>query len=228
VILVPTLRVGTQVPTLRVEDSMSRSRYRIYDSAFPHFLTCTVVGWLPVFTRPETVAIVLDSWRYLQDSGRMTVLGYVILENHLHFIASSDSLSTQVGDFKSYTARRVIDFLEERGADTLLKQLRFEKARHKSDRPYQVWQEGSHPQQILNESMMRQKLEYMHYNPVKRGYVDDPLHWRYSSARNYAGLDGLFPVVTDWLYGELPGGGPECLDAERRDLRSHAERGNER
>jgi hypothetical protein len=35
--------------------------------------------------------------------------------------------------------------------------------------------------------MMLQKLEYMHVNPVKRGYVDDPLHWRYSSARNYAG-----------------------------------------
>ena len=31
------------------------SRYRIYDNAYPHFLTCTVVGWLPVFTRPEVV-----------------------------------------------------------------------------------------------------------------------------------------------------------------------------
>ena len=28
---------------------------------------------------------------------------------------------------------------------------------------------------------MRQKLEYIHNNPVKRGYVDDPTHWRYSS-----------------------------------------------
>jgi hypothetical protein len=72
----------------------------------------------------------------------------------------------------------------------------------------------------------------MHYNPVKRGYVDDPLHWRYSSARNYAGLEGLFPVVTDWLYGEPPDPEAACqidgLDAERRDLRSHAERGNEK
>jgi putative transposase len=135
---------------------MSRSRYRIYDNAYPHFLTCTVVGWLPVFTRPESVSIVLDSWRFLQDAGRLTVFGYVILENHLHFIASGESLSTQVGDFKSYTARRIIDFLEERCAETLLKQLRFEKAKHKTDRPYQVWQEGSHPKQIQNEGMMRQ------------------------------------------------------------------------
>jgi hypothetical protein len=34
--------------------------------------------------------------------------------------------------------------------------------------------------------MVKQKLDYIHQNPVKRGYVDDPLHWRYFSARNYA------------------------------------------
>jgi hypothetical protein len=34
---------------------MGRSRFRFGASPFPHFLTCTVVGWLTVFTRPETV-----------------------------------------------------------------------------------------------------------------------------------------------------------------------------
>jgi hypothetical protein len=51
---------------------------------------------------------------------------------------------------------------------------------------------------VSSDAIMRQKLEYMHDNPVKRGYVDDPLHWRYSSARNYAGRPGLIEVVTDW------------------------------
>ena len=46
---------------------------------------------------------------------------------------------------------------------------------------------------------MRQKLDYMHANPLRRGYVDDPVHWRYTSARNYAGLPGLIDVTTDWL-----------------------------
>lgn len=45
---------------------------------------------------------------------------------------------------------------------------------------------------------MRQKLEYIHNNPVKRGYVDHPEHWRWSSARNYAGLEGVIEVDTDW------------------------------
>jgi len=38
---------------------------------------------------------------------------------------------------------------------------------------------------------MRQKPDYIHHNPVKRGYVDQPEHWRYSSARNHAGQEGL-------------------------------------
>jgi len=46
--------------------------------------------------------------------------------------------------------------------------------------------------------MMLQKLEYIHNNPVARGYVDDPVHWRYSSARNYARQEGLIELVTQW------------------------------
>jgi hypothetical protein len=46
--------------------------------------------------------------------------------------------------------------------------------------------------------MMLQKLEYAHMNPVNRGYVDDPTHWGYSSARNYAGKPGLIEVRTRW------------------------------
>ncbi len=41
---------------------------------------------------------------------------------------------------------------------------------------------------------MRQKLEYIHQNPVKRGYVDVAEHWRYSSARRYAGEEGLTAI----------------------------------
>ncbi|MFO0848227.1 MAG: hypothetical protein U0871_06690 [Gemmataceae bacterium] len=177
---------------------MSRTRYRIGDTLGPYFLTCTVVGWLPVFTRPECVQFVLDSWRFLQDNGRLVLFGYVVMENHLHFVARGDRLGEAVGDFKSFTARKVIDHLRDRGEQHLLAQLAWAKAAHKGDRPYQLWQEGSHPKEIGCDEMMVQKLEYTHNNPVRRGYVDDPLHWRYSSARNYHGLPGLLDVATDW------------------------------
>jgi REP element-mobilizing transposase RayT len=177
---------------------MGRDRYNFGESPYPHFVTCTVVGWLPVFTRPETVQILLDSWQFLQDQNRMLLLGYVILENHWHFIATAEDLAKEVGDFKSYTARRIIDYLSERHVVTLLEGLEYHKARHKSDRQYQLWHEGNHPKMIDSEAMMRQKLEYIHDNPVKRGYVDDPTHWRYSSARNYAGMPSLVSVTIDW------------------------------
>src|SRR5688572_20101904 len=147
---------------------MTRTRYRIVDGVHPYFLTCTIVGWLPVFTRPEAVEIILKSWKFLQQHGRLSLYGYVVLENHLHLIAHAEDLGKELGDFKSFTARQIIDLLEERKALTLLNQLEHLKARHKTDRQYQLWQEGSQPKQIQDEDMMRQKLEYMHYNPVKR------------------------------------------------------------
>jgi putative transposase len=177
---------------------MTRSRYQIFEDDCPYFLTWTIVGWLPVFTRREAVDIILNSWRYLQANRDLKLFGYVILENHLHLLASAPGLTKVVKDCKSFTARQVIDLLEKRSATVLLRQLSLEKLAHKHESDYQVWQEGSHPQQIQHDEMMWQKLEYMHNNPVERGYVDDPLHWRYSSARNYAGQPGLIEVVTDW------------------------------
>jgi putative transposase len=177
---------------------MTRSRYRIYEEEYPYFMTNTVVAWLPVFSIPPFVDIIFNSWRFLQKERGVRIFGYVIMENHLHWIAAAQNLAEQVGRFKSFVARKVIDEMELRGYATFLQELKYFKLRHKIDQTYQLWQEGSHPEQIQNDEMMLQKLEYMHNNPVKRGYVDDAVHWRYSSARNYAGSGGLIDVVTDW------------------------------
>ncbi len=177
---------------------MARSRYRIYDSQAPHFLTCTVVNWVPLFSSPPIVDILYASWRFLQSHKRLTVYAYVIMDNHIHLVAASQDLAKEIGDFKSFTARQIIDYLLDGRAKNVLQQLAQAKVAHKTDRDYQLWQEGSHPQMIQTETMMRQKVTYIHNNPVKAGYVDDPVHWRYSSARNYAGLTGLLEVEKAW------------------------------
>ncbi|MBT3260233.1 MAG: transposase, partial [Deltaproteobacteria bacterium] len=141
----------------------------------------------------ETVEILLDSLRYLMKDG-LKLYAYIILENHLHLIAQSGQLDRDMARFKSYTARELIRFLKENKVKTILDQLAFYKKAHKRDRAYQFWQEGVHPEWIQNEIIMRQKIEYIHQNPVKRGYVDKPEHWRYSSARNYLGEPGLIGV----------------------------------
>jgi REP element-mobilizing transposase RayT len=177
---------------------MTRSRYRIFETHYPYFLTSTTVAWLPIFNKPAMVEIILDSWRFLQRERDIRILGYVVLENHLHWIAVGDDLENQVAQFKSYTARQIIDSLERTGHPTLLQELSFYKLRHKLDQARQLWQEGSHPQQLSNDKMVWQNLDYMHNNPVRRGYADEPIHWRYSSARNYAGLPGFLDVYMDW------------------------------
>jgi REP element-mobilizing transposase RayT len=156
------------------------------------------VGRLPAFSRPEAAQVVLDSWRYLQEQGRMALYGYVVMENHLHLVASAPDLAKEIGDFKSYAARKVIDLLRAHHEQSTLDILGKLRPAYKADREYQFWDEGSHPQMISSPAMMREKLDYIHGNPVRRGYVDDPTHWRYSSARNYAGQKGLIPVVMDW------------------------------
>jgi len=156
-----------------------------------------VLHWIPVFTRPDTVDIILDSLRHLMTEG-LQVYAYVVLENHLHMVAQSPKLDKDLARLKSFTAKEIIRYLDENNVKVILEQLAFYKKAHKDDRAYQFWQEGVHPEWIQDESMMRQKVEYIHYNPVKRGYVDKAEHWRYSSARNYLGQTGLLEVCQQW------------------------------
>jgi putative transposase len=172
---------------------MGRSRYHFVESDVPHFMTLTVLNWLPVFTRPESVQILFNSFDYLREDG-FKIYAYVILENHLHLIAQSPQLDKDIARFKSFTARQLLKYLAEQKAYTLLEQFSYYKKQHKLDRKYQFWQEGAHPECIINRKMMSQKLEYIHYNPVKRGYVDYAEHWNYSSAKNYLGQPSVFDI----------------------------------
>ena len=177
---------------------MARSRYKFGEDYQPHFMTATVVAWLPVFSTPRFAEIVLDSWRFLQAERDIDNLAYVIMENHIHWIAVGPQLSKRVGEFKSFTATSILREMQQRKYNTLLQELTYFKQRHKTDQTHQLWQEGSHPQVIETDQVMLQKIEYTHNNSLRRGYVDEPTDWRYSSARNYAGLTGLIEVCTDW------------------------------
>ena len=173
---------------------MGRSRYKISLNNQAYFVTCSIVNWLPLFSNPEFARIVLDSLDFLNKAGRLILHAFVIMENHLHLLVSSTDLQKELGDFKSYTARKILDSLKEKKSNSILDQLQFRKKAHKKDQDFQLWQEGSHPQLIVGWEMLRQKMDYLHANPVRRGYVEDPVHWRYSSCRNYLGEKGILDV----------------------------------
>ena len=83
-------------------------------------------------------------------------------------LASAFNLSKEIHDLRSFTVRRIIDFLEENHLASLLDQFRTFKKEH--------------------------KLDTIHYNPVRRGYVEDPSYWRYSSYADYHDGCGLLPI----------------------------------
>jgi REP element-mobilizing transposase RayT len=103
---------------------MTRSRYRIFETEYPYFMTSTLVGWLPLFILPQIVELIFDSWRFLQKQRQFQIFGYVILENHLHLIAKSPELPKDVQNFKSFTARKIIDLLQQRSSKRMLRRLR--------------------------------------------------------------------------------------------------------
>ena len=170
-----------------------RSRYRVHEPDGAHFVTSTIVGWLPVFTSPACCEILAGSFAYCREHKGLRLHGWVIMENHFHAIVTAPALPAVLADLKKFTARRLLAQLASDRRDWLLRLLDEGKAAHKTRSRYQVWQEGFHPQAIHDDAMMIQKLEYIHNNPVRRGWVASPEHWRWSSAHEWLG--GVSPVL---------------------------------
>ena len=177
---------------------MGKSRNKVYEPTHPHFLTCTILHWLPIFTNQDSVQIAIDSLAYLQKSDNLTIFSYVILENYLHLVAKSDDIAKSMQKFKAYTAYELLELLKRKNATILLKQFAFHKKAHKTKSTYQIWEEGFHPKLIQSEAMMFEKINYIHQNPVKRGYIEEAEYWRYSSAKDYKGIEGLLKVERLW------------------------------
>jgi hypothetical protein len=57
------------------------------------------------------------------------------------------------------------------------------------------WQNGYHAEHIFSNKFIKQKVDYIHFNPVKDKTVTSPEDYYFSSARNYAGLDNELEVI---------------------------------
>ena len=60
---------------------------------------------------------------------------------------------------------------------------------------FKFWQEDNHVENIYSYDFYRQKLDYIHQNPVRQEIVARAEDYMYSSARNYAGMEGLLKVI---------------------------------
>jgi REP element-mobilizing transposase RayT len=118
--------------------------YVIRDQEKIHFITCTVIDWIDVFSRKTYRDIVIDCLSYCIDKG-MLVYGYVIMSNHLHLILQSKEgrLSDLIRDFKKFTAKNILEAIQEKPESRKEWMLeRFSKAAqsHTRNKNYQFWQ----------------------------------------------------------------------------------------
>src|SRR5438876_6156862 len=138
-----------------------RSRYRIREPHAAHFVTSTIVAWLPVFTAATRCDILTEAWQYCRKHKGLRVHAWVILDNHFHAVLSAADLMQVMRDFKRHTAQRIVEKLRQEKCEWLLNQFEYCHAAHKAQSEMQVWQEGFHPVAILGDAMMQQRLEYL-------------------------------------------------------------------
>jgi hypothetical protein len=65
----------------------------------------------------------------------------------------------------------------------------------KREQQFKVWQDGYHAEIVETNWFIKQKVNYIHFNPVKDKIVALPEDYYFSSARNYAGLDNDLEVI---------------------------------
>jgi len=179
---------------------MSR-RYHVFTTShYAYFVTCTIVDWQPVFAHDTYRRIVLDSLAYLREQKQTQLNAFVVMPTHLHAVLWPEvgiNLYDVLRDFKRFTSRAISKETMRSDDRQLLEifALARERGRARGISQYQVWQEGSHPEAIYTLKFARQKIEYLHNNPVRAGLAAVAEHWPYSSARAYLRGQETYPMV---------------------------------
>jgi REP element-mobilizing transposase RayT len=152
-----------------------------------YFCTDVIAGWQYVFTSHQYFDCIIDSFRYCQKEKGLFVHGFVVMPNHVHSILSAreSNLSDILRDYKRFTSKKISSLLETDEKNKLIKYFVATARTDGKGNDYKIWQSGSHPIAINSQKFFRQKLDYIHQNPVRKGFVDCPEYWLYSSARNY-------------------------------------------
>lgn len=173
--------------------------YRIVEQDAPHFLTFQIVKWVDIFTRKVYRDIVIDSLNYCQRHKQLEIYAYVLMSNHVHLLLRSNigKLSDTVRDFKSFTANQIIKAIDseaESRSEWMLNLFEFSAKQHRRNEKHQLWTHENHAELIYSNMFLRQKIDYIHNNPVQAGIVENAEDYIYSSAGFYAGKDSLLEI----------------------------------
>ncbi len=170
---------------------MSR-KYKFRNPTAAYFISFATVFWIDVFTRQVYFSILEEAMTHCRLQKGMEVFAYCFMPSHVHFVFRSDreDPSGLLRDFKGFTARKLIKEIEENPQESRKEWLLWmmERAGKKKNNvaKRQFWQQHNKPIELWSGKVIKQKIDYIHNNPVEQGFVTDPIAWKYSSARNYA------------------------------------------
>jgi REP element-mobilizing transposase RayT len=114
------------------------------------------------------------------------LIGWVLMPEHFHLLLKPQPAQTTpliVKELKEETAKRILKTLRENlrypWCRKILARLRLPSTVH-DESHFRLWQRRFHPFNVYSEEKRREKLNYMHNNPVKRGLVSSPGDWPWS------------------------------------------------
>lgn len=178
------------------------SNYKFHNPKGLYFATFTVVEWLDVFTRNIYKDILLESLAYCQKEKGMEIYSWVIMTNHVHLVFRSigEVPPEQIlGDFKRHTSKAIVKAIKENQKesrrDLLLEVFKRNGNKKSNVQNNQFWQHGNHPIEIWSNHIIARKINYIHNNPTRQGFVLRGQDYVHSSASDYVGrkgpLDGI-------------------------------------
>ena len=167
-----------------------------YPEYWPQFYTATIYEWHHLLKYDLHKDIIIDSLQFMVRERRIILNAFVIMNNHIHLIwqpLGGYNLSGIQASFMKYTAQQLKHSILKNG----MKEFANFKV-NKYDRQYQIWKREPLSIELRTEPVFIQKLNYIHYNPVKAGLCISPEDYYYSSARYY--LDGVdnFEMLTHY------------------------------
>lgn len=179
------------------------SKYKFGPEENLHFVTYSIVYWIDLFTRPVYKDIIINSLDYCCEHKGLRIFAWCIMSNHIHLIISTDGKNRPeaiMRDHKRHCSELIHKQLEsfngESRREWMLSLMKKAGLENKNNAGFQLWQQDNHPIMITDEAMLIQKLDYIHNNPVNAGFVDEAKAWLYSSAKNYAGEEGLLKRIS--------------------------------
>jgi putative transposase len=141
--------------------------------------------------RKDLFVKVLEQVRRRYD---FVVVGYVVMPEHFHPLISEPERadpSVVIQALKLGVVRRLFPASPNRDKPAALKLFEHCAPKH-------FWQRRFYDFNVGSAHKHREKLRYIHRNPVKRGLVESPDQWRWSSFRAYAFGEPGPIVVNDW------------------------------